>query len=412
MAKFYTTFIFVLFFTSIRSQNQNWIYYSLEYSVTRIVIEEDALWINGSGLTKINTTSWEKINYQSSNSEIPENNVFAIAIDKSGNKWIGHSDQGLTKFDGTNWTPFNPSNSGIPGKLVNNIVFDKDENIWIVCNGITKFDGTDWTNFNDSNSDLPSTWIWSFAIDGYDNKWIGTYENGIVKFDGTNWSEYNMDNSGLPADWVYSIAVDDSQNIWIGTMGGGLAKFDGETWSVYNKSNSGLPNDSINCITIDSNRNKWLGTQSGLVKFNGDEWNLFTSTSPDGYSKEVYAIAIDENGNKWIGTNAGIAAFNETGIVSVEEDIDLAPTEFSLSQNYPNPFNPSTTINYKIPEESHVQIKVYDVMGREIKELVNDQKKAGSYRINFDGSNLSSGVYLCKINAGRFSGTRKMLLVK
>lgn len=85
---------------------------------------------------------------------------------------------------------------------------------------------------------------------------------------------------------------------------------------------------------------------------------------------------------------------------------------YQLQQNFPNPFNPTTIIRYSIPNVELVQIKVYDVLGKEIKTLVNEFKKVGSYEVEFDGSNLSSGVYFYRIKAGDYSETRKLLLEK
>jgi tetratricopeptide (TPR) repeat protein len=84
---------------------------------------------------------------------------------------------------------------------------------------------------------------------------------------------------------------------------------------------------------------------------------------------------------------------------------------FSTS-SYPNPFNPTTIINYTLPDNERVVIKVYDILGREVKELVNEQKAAGTYSVEFDGSKLSSGVYFYTITAGQFSQTKKMVLTK
>jgi hypothetical protein len=85
---------------------------------------------------------------------------------------------------------------------------------------------------------------------------------------------------------------------------------------------------------------------------------------------------------------------------------------YSLSQNYPNPFNPITTINYSIPQNGLVSIKVYDILGREVITLVNEEQKVGRHSIEFDGRRLSSGIYLYKIQAGEFLQTKKMLLIK
>jgi len=96
---------------------------------------------------------------------------------------------------------------------------------------------------------------------------------------------------------------------------------------------------------------------------------------------------------------------------SVNEKSNL-PKEFSLEQNYPNPFNPNTKISYQLPENSLVEIKVFDILGREISTLVNEFQNAGSYKINFDASDLESGIYLYKIKTEKFVQTRKMILVK
>jgi photosystem II stability/assembly factor-like uncharacterized protein len=88
------------------------------------------------------------------------------------------------------------------------------------------------------------------------------------------------------------------------------------------------------------------------------------------------------------------------------------PISFSLSQNYPNPFNPITKINYALPKKSNVTIKVFDILGRLVKTLVNETKDAGYYTITFDGTGLSSGIYFYTIEAGSFRDSKKMVLVK
>ena len=112
--------------------------------------------------------------------------------------------------------------------------------------------------------------------------------------------------------------------------------------------------------------------------------------------------------------------FDGTFSYSKEVEVDLSqPQTFSLEQNYPNPFNPSTTIKYTIPnvalsgvEGSRVILKVYDVLGNEIATLVDEEKPAGNYEVNFDARNLSSGIYYCKLQAGSFNQTIKMILLK
>ena len=87
-------------------------------------------------------------------------------------------------------------------------------------------------------------------------------------------------------------------------------------------------------------------------------------------------------------------------------------TDFKLEQNYPNPFNPTTKIEYSIPKNSLVTLKVYDMLGREVATLVNEEKSIGNYNVEFNGNGLSSGIYFYKFQAGDYTTVKKMILVK
>ncbi|MEN8191642.1 MAG: FlgD immunoglobulin-like domain containing protein [Bacteroidota bacterium] len=102
----------------------------------------------------------------------------------------------------------------------------------------------------------------------------------------------------------------------------------------------------------------------------------------------------------------------DNGTVGVEEISSEIPNEYSLGQNYPNPFNPTTMINFSIPESGLVTLKVFNILGQEVAELINDVQAAGSYKVSFDASNLTNGLYIYKIQANNYTATKKMLLVK
>jgi hypothetical protein len=101
------------------------------------------------------------------------------------------------------------------------------------------------------------------------------------------------------------------------------------------------------------------------------------------------------------------ADFGET----TEELVNI-PTEYGLSQNYPNPFNPVTQISYALPEAGYVTLKVYDVLGGEVATLVDEFKEAVYYEATWDATNIPSGVYFYKLNAGSFTSVRKMILLR
>ncbi len=114
--------------------------------------------------------------------------------------------------------------------------------------------------------------------------------------------------------------------------------------------------------------------------------------------------------------NGGVGPWSEVfrfdiNISDVEGEQE-PPKQFALLQNYPNPFNPSTSIQYRVSSISNVSLKVYDVLGNEEATLVNEQKSAGSYVVEFDASHVSSGIYFYQLKAGNYIETKKMILIK
>ena len=99
-------------------------------------------------------------------------------------------------------------------------------------------------------------------------------------------------------------------------------------------------------------------------------------------------------------------------LVSENEPEETIPTKYSLSQNYPNPFNPTTTIQYDLPQDSHVKLNVYDILGRIVLTLVDQEKRAGTYKFTYNYSQLSSGIYFYRIFTDKYQSTKKMLLLK
>lgn len=90
----------------------------------------------------------------------------------------------------------------------------------------------------------------------------------------------------------------------------------------------------------------------------------------------------------------------------------VIPEVFSLHQNYPNPFNPVTTIRYRLPEDAFVNLTIYDSLGRQVAKLVDGWRNAGTHQVTFDGSNLASGIYIFRLQAGDFNAGGKMVLMK
>jgi len=140
-----------------------------------------------------------------------------------------------------------------------------------------------------------------------------------------------------------------------------------------------------------------------------------TEADGDGATLELFDPLLDNSiGENWR-ASAGNGSPGKINSVTtlVEENIDAKiPEEFVLFQNYPNPFNPITTIRFIIPQSQFVSLKIFDMLGREIKTIVNGNKTPGTYEVNFDGSSLTSGVYFYRLQAGSFMETKKLVLIK
>jgi len=150
-----------------------------------------------------------------------------------------------------------------------------------------------------------------------------------------------------------------------------------------------------------SSNNEW--TKVGNVNGNG------TSSTVNNYSYTDRSLATGSYSYrlKQVDFNGNFEYFNLNNEVNIG-----TPSTYALSQNYPNPFNPSTTINFDLPTDGNVSLKLYDMSGKEVATLVNEVRSAGYYSVNFNASQLTSGVYFYTISADNFTATKKMLLVK
>ena len=138
---------------------------------------------------------------------------------------------------------------------------------------------------------------------------------------------------------------------------------------------------------------------------------ISTSFTFVGKSGEFFNVSAFDGNSPTSGLSEGAASWTAAEPTAIEP-IGTIATEFALKQNYPNPFNPSTTIEYSISSSSFVNLRVYDILGKEIAILVNENQPAGAYRATFDAADLPSGIYFVHMKAGNFSQVRKMSLLK
>jgi photosystem II stability/assembly factor-like uncharacterized protein len=175
---------------------------------------------------------------------------------------------------------------------------------------------------------------------------------------------------------------------------------------------------TINCITFDSQNRMYLGTyKHGIYTTTneGTAWENWTSGiyQQDGLYTSINSIFAKADNSVYASANDGL--YSNGAVIGIEPGQNLLTNEYSLLQNYPNPFNPSTVITYSLGKTSFVKLRMFDVTGKEIAVVVNEQKPAGNYKIEFnitEYNNLGSGIYFYRLETDDYSQTRKMVLIK
>jgi hypothetical protein len=224
---------------------------------------------------------------------------------------------------------------------------------------------------------------------------------------GANWSTQT-----IPLTWLAAIYFVNSTTGYAGgySTSPGLIKTtnSGTNWAT---TTSPYTTGTIAGITGAGDQ-IWAASMALTVSYSsnaGANWAVQYTVTAGSF----YHIVKARNGSTLWGvrSNGGISRYG-TPIVGITPVTENTPVDYKLSQNYPNPFNPVTKINFEVPKQGLVTLKVYDIMGREITTLVNEVKSPGSYNVDFDASRLSSGTYFYKLSAGNFIETKKMLLIK
>jgi len=292
-------------------------------------------------------------NYTTGNSGLLGNNVTSIGFDSQGNTWFLTYEQGVSKFDGTNWTTYTHNNSGLINEFVHVLGVDSMDQVWIgTFNGLSVYDGSNWSNYTTANG-LVSDNILSIAFDNQNNKWIGA-TGGVSMFDGTTWHNHTLydglidssvtaiafDSQGnkwfgsetgitkydgvnyhyfLQGEPVLDIAIDSFDNIWcaIGLWQGpnlGVKKYDGITWTSITQANSGLAHNNVRSISVDKDNKIWFATQAGVSVFDGTDWLTYTASNTGMVSSNINVVAFDAQNNKWIGSSGGVSMMTYKGI--------------------------------------------------------------------------------------------------
>ena len=276
---------------------------------------------------------------------------------------------------------------------------------------ISTYYGADWLSMSNG---LPNLLIYSLNF-------IQTATNDIILIAGTGSGVYISTNNGLSwsqtamnANYINSLTVS-GENIFASTGHLFLSTDRGTSWTNVTTGLSNLPVWALatygpNVFTLTNWGGIYLSTN------NGSNWTLINEGIIDTL---VLAIGITDNYIFASGVAEGLWRCPLSDLISAVGNLSFNPTKFSLDQNYPNPFNPTTKISWQSPVSSRQVLKVFDVLGNEVAMLVNEEMEAGYQSVDFDASELPSGVffyqlriYLVNGKAGNFIETKKMLLLR
>jgi len=334
----------------------------------------------------------------------------SLALDGSGNIYvtgrsnfnyttIKYNPSGVQQWIQTYNGPGNGNDAAGPLKV------DGSDNIYIT--GMSMGNGTNYDyatiKYNSSGSQQwvqryngPSNnydYASSLAVDASGSVYVtgNSFDDfATVKYNSSGVQQWvqRYNGPGNAGDYAYSIALDATNNVYVTgySFGNGTTLYDFATIK-YNTS----------------------GTEQWVQRYNG----------PGNFYDIPFSIAVDGSGNVYVAGESGgngsgldFATVKYSQLVGIEPISNEIPNSYSLFQNYPNPFNPATNVKFQIPNSGFIQLKVFDMLGREAATLVNEQLNPGTYEVVWDASNYPSGVYYYKFIAGDYSDIKKMVLVK
>jgi ligand-binding sensor domain-containing protein len=297
----------------------------------------DALWVGTSaGVHEVGLASGKLRNTFTRKEGLANEYVFAIGLDRDGNKWFGTNAGGVSRYRDGKWKTFFPMH-GLADYWIYAFAQQRSGDFWIgTWAGVNKIEARGGA-FKTYVKELINEWVYGIAVDAADRVWFGT-EGGVTMHDGKNWRSWtHKDGLGAPNDeqlplstntglgtrmrhdlsvsasgpatynpnYVFAMLSASDGGIWAGTWGGGAARWDGKAWRNYTV-RDGLAGNIVYSIAQDRQGHLWFGTNRGVSRFDG---KTFTNLGvAEGLlDHHVYALAAAPNGDLWVGTRKGVA---------------------------------------------------------------------------------------------------------
>jgi photosystem II stability/assembly factor-like uncharacterized protein len=332
--------------------------------------------------------------------------LFSVYFINTNTGWVtgGMGQIYKTTSSGNSWQTM-----GLPtSNIYYSAYFLNDQTGWLAGSAVYK---TTNGGSNFSSQNMGIGFFYSIYFTDANTGWLCGAIGQIYKTTnaGTTW-EVKTSNTTVDLNSVYFA---NNQTGWCSAANGRIFKTTngGNNWVNF----SGAGSCSLNAIYFNDSLSGWIAGCNGTVykTINGGlNWQLL----PTPVTGNLRSIRFVNMNTGWCSGDSGkIIKTTNGGITLISPLSNEIPEKFSLSQNYPNPFNPSTKIQFTISASSSVAqtfMSVYDILGREVTTLVNQQLSPGTYEVNWDASNQPSGLYFYKLTSGEYTETRKMILTK
>ncbi|MEQ1805144.1 MAG: two-component regulator propeller domain-containing protein [Burkholderiaceae bacterium] len=295
-----------------------------------------ALWVGTSaGVHEVDLADGKLRNTFTRKDGLANEYVFAVGLDRKGQKWFGTNAGGVSRYKDGQWKTFFPMH-GLADYWVYSFAEQKNGDLWIgTWAGVNKVSAKSG-KFTTYVKQLVNEWVYGITVDGANRVWFGT-EGGVSRFDGKQWVSWtHRDGLGAPntenlpfsantglgtrsrhdlsvaaegastynPSYVFTILAARDGSVWAGTWGGGVARFDGKAWRNFTVTD-GLAGNIVYSIAQESGGALWFGTDNGVSRYDGSHW--VTLRVADGLlDRHVYAIAIAPDGDVWVGTRKGV----------------------------------------------------------------------------------------------------------
>jgi len=356
-----------------------------------IAIQNNTKWFGtDNGLASFDGQNWQVLD--STNSSLIDNDIRFLKVENDSVLWIGTMQGGVYRKSNQTWINYNESNSGLHDNLVRGIEIDSLGYLWLATSeGVSMFDGQNWTLWNIANNGLLTNNITSIKTGFNNEKYVGTINGGLLYFDAlNNLTMHSIVESGLPDNSSLAIDVDNNGQPWFATPAAGLVTDIGigGPWSRYNMSNSPIPTNGLTCLAIDqSDQRIFMGTELfGIMIKKNDVWFTYNQDNIGLPENFITTIAHESNQVKWIGT------FNH-GVVRLEESSSIGLNNYQLQSYsvYPSIINPGESLFIKGITSNNTSIKLINQFG----EIVYQENlEKDFFQIP---NNIPSGIYQLSI---------------